>query len=419
MSGRKIRSILNLQILNFLCLFSGNGQSSADGKRIVNFQFKASQPVPTPTFAPTTFTTTTTTTSTQQANPSLATSLQPSDPNRDIIRSFEEKQRLLEEQIRILVARQREHEELIRHHQNLQEQLTNQKNEQQRQHLEEQRRRQRFEQEQQQIQRQQQEQQQIQRQQQAQAQAQVAQQPQAQALVAPQSSSSVSVQFIPSVQIGHTVGISVEQQPPFKDAIEFHPENPNFQKNIQRFQFRQFQQQQQRNNAVFGQAQQSQAPQQQALVQQVEVQQVPAASPLPTSLELPVRNAASFNQQVSVLPSTLELPQKQVQQFQQTQNILPSLTDIVAPSQTRPRVFRNDAQQTGNFGFNNNNNVQIQQHQVRAVDNSFDNQLFNQFLQHGINQRSTDDFRLISKILAYNHGTNQPQQNALFANNQG
>lgn len=319
----------------------------------------------------------------------------------------------MEEQIRILVQRQREHEEIIRHHQLLQEQLNQQKNEQQRIHLEEQRRRQRIEQEAQ-VQRQQQ---------QAQVQS---QQPQAQALVAPppQNSNSVSVQFIPSVQVGHTVGISVEQQPPFKDPIEFHPENPNIQKNIQRFQFRQFQQQQQRNNAVFGQSQQ-QLPQAQPLIQKVEVQQLtPVASPLPTSLELPVRNAAAFNQQVSnVLPTNLELPQKPVQQFQQfqqqTQNVLPPLTDIVAPSQTRPRVFRNDALQTGNFGFNNNNNVQIQQHQVRAVDNSFDNQLFNQFLQHGINTRSTEDFRLISKILAYNHGTNQQQQNVLFANNQG
>lgn len=371
----------------------------------MNLQFRAPQPVPTPTFAPSTFTTTTTTT-TQQATPSLATSLAPSDPNKEIIRSFEEKQRLLEEQIRILVARQREHEEIIRRHQYLQEQLNNQKNEQQRQHLEEQRRRQRVEQEQH-----------IQRQQQAQAQ--VSQQPQAQALIAPQSQQQLSVQFIPSVQIGHTVGISVEQQPPFKDAIEFHPENPNVQKTIQRFQFRQFQQQQQRNNAVFGQQQQQQQP----LIQKVEIQQIPAASPLSTSLELPVRNAPTFNQ-ASALPTTLELPQNQpLQQFQhQTpQNQLPALTDIIQPSQqTRPRVFRNDALQTGNFGFNNNNNnVQIQQHQVRALDNSFDNQLYNQFIQHGVNTRSSEDFRLISKILAYNHGTNQQQNNVLFPNNQG
>lgn len=369
-------------------------------------QFRAAQPVPTPTFAPSTFTTTTTTTTTQQATPSLATSLPPSDPNREIIRSFEEKQRLLEEQIRILVARQREHEEIIRRHQQLQEHLNNQKNEQQRQHLEEQRRRQRIEQEQQ-----------IQRQQQAQAQA--SQQPQAQALIAPPSpQSSNNVQFIPSVEIGHTVGISVEQQPPFKDAIEFHPENPNVQKTIQRFQFRQFQQQQQRNNAVFGQQQPQ--PQQQSLIQKVEVQQIPAASPLSTSLELPVRNAPAFNNQASILPTTLELPQKSIQQFQQQQtqqNQLPALTDIIPPSQTRPRVFRNDALQTGNFGFNNNN-VQIQQHQVRAFDNSFDNQLYNQLLQHGISTRSSEDFRLISKILAYNHGTSQQQNNnILFANN--
>jgi hypothetical protein len=224
--------------------------------------------------------------------------------------------------------------------------------------------------------------------------------------------------LIPSIPIGHTVGISVEQQPPFKDAIEFHPESPNLQKTIQRFQFRQFQQQQQRNNAAFTQPQQQQN--QQTIIQKVEVQQLPVASPLPTSLELPLRNVQSFSQnQVSALPTNLELPQKQFQQFS-NQNVLQPLADVIPPSQTRPRVFRNDALQTGNHGFNGGNNVFIQQQPLRQLDQSIDNQLFNQFLQHGISTRSAEDFRIISKILSYNHGTaDQNNQQLLFANTQG
>lgn len=380
-----------------------NTQSTADGKRIVNLQFRASQPESTQTF--------TTTTSTIRPT-SLASSLAPSDPSREIIKSFEDKQRLLEEQIRLLTARQREQDEIIRRHHLLQDQISRQKFEQQRIQFEEDQRQRQFE-DQRRRQRAEQEQQ-VQRQQIIQAQ--IAQQPQAQALIAPPSNTISNVQVIPSIPIGHTVGISVEQQPPFKDAIEFHPESPNLQKTIQRFQFRQFQQQQQRNNAAFTQPQQQQN--QQTIIQKVEVQQLPASS-LPTNLELPLRNAQTFNQ-ISSLPTTLELPQKQFQQFS-NQNVLQPLADVAAQSQTRPRVFRNDALQTGNHGFNtNNNNVFIQQQPLRSLDQSIDNQLFNQFLQHGISTRSAEDFRIISKILSYNHGTDPNiNQQLLFANTQG
>lgn len=389
-----------------------NAQSSVEGKRIVNLQFRASQPD---------FSTTTSTTIRSTSLLPVTSSLAPSDPSREIIKSFEEKQRLLEEQIRLLQARQREQDEIIRRHHLLQDQISRQKFEQQRiqyeeeqrqRQLEDQRRRQRAEQEQQ-----------VQRQQQIQAQ--ISQQPQAQALIAPPSQTSTSVQLVPSIPIGHTVGISVEQQPPFKDAIEFHPESPNLQKTIQRFHFRQFQQQQQRNSAAFNQQQPQNQQNQQTIIQKVEVQQLPVASQLPTSLELPLRNAQAFNQQqqqqqVSALPTTLELPQKQFQQFSSNQNVLQPLTDIVPQAQTRPRVFRNDALQTGNHGFNNHNNVFIQQQPLRQLDQSIDNQLFNQFLQHGISTRSAEDFRIISKILSYNHGTDSNvNQQLLFANTQG
>ena len=357
-------------------------------KKIINMEFKASQPVPNPTTAPTSAPISTTTTS--QANQLL-------------FNNFEFKQRQLEEQIRFLQARQREQDEIIRRHQLLQD---HQNRQQQFENLriqfdEEQRKRQRFEEEQRQRQRFDQEQQFLIRQQQSQA----LQQPQTQALQAP-SAPSPNVQFIPSIPVGHTVGISVEQQLPFKGPTEFNPDKPEFQKTFaqhqQQFQLRQFQNQQggfqqQQRNQGFGQQQ----PNAQPLVQQVEVRQIPVASPLPTNLELPVRQHSNFVQ-FSPLPTNLELPQKPFQTFNSAPlAVLPSITEIAPQGQQRTRVFRNDASQTGNFGFNN---VQIQQQQIDPINYSIDNQLQTLLRQSGINTRSTDDFRIISKILALNHG---------------
>ncbi|CRK89958.1 CLUMA_CG003686, isoform A [Clunio marinus] len=370
-----------------ISLFKNPQQSVDNSKRIINMEFKPSQQIPSvpPTVAPAT---------TIQA-PLIGSS------NQQLLNVFEQKQRQLEEQIRFLQARQREQEEIIRRHhllqeqqnrQNLIEQQRNRFEEQRLRFLEEQRQRQRFEQEQNFLLRQQQ------------------QQAQAQPLQAPQSP---NVQFIPSIPLGHTVGISVEQQLPFKGPSEFNPDRPELQKQFsqqqqQQFQLRQFQQQQfqqQQRNAGFNQQQQSNA---QPLIQKHEVQQLNDVSRLPTNLELPVRQPQNFAQ-FTPLPGNLELPQKQFQTFNSAPlSVLPSITDVAPQSPSRTRVFRNDASQTGNFG-----NFQIQQQQLNPVDSSLDRQLQDFFLQSGINTRSAEDFRIISKVLALNHGV---PNNLLFTN---
>lgn len=380
---------INGQPNKVISLFK-NQQSQVSDKKIFNMQFKASQPIPSPTTAP-------------------VTTVQASTANSNLqqLSNFELKQRQLEEQIRFLQVRQREQDEIIRRHQLLQDQQNRQQQQrnrfdeeqQQRNRFEEeQRQRQRFEEEQRQRQRFDQEQAFVLRQQQ---QAQQVQQPQTQALIAPPS--SVNVQFIPSIPVGHTVGISVEQQLPFKGPSEFNPDNPDLQKSFQQlqqnFQFRQFQQQQQRN-AAFNQQQ----PVAQALIQKQEVQQLPTFTQLTTNLELPVRNPSNFIQ-FSPLPTNLELPQKPFQTFNSAPlAVLPSITEVAPQGQGRTRVFRQDASQTGNFGFNNNQNFQFQQQQINPVESTLDNQLQNLFHQSGISTRSTEDIGIISKILSLNHG---------------
>lgn len=374
-----VQQDINGQPNKVISLFK-NQQSQVNDKKVVNLQFKASQPIPSPTTAPVTTVEFSTTNS-----------------NLQQLSNFELKQRQLEEQIRFLQARQREQDEIIRRHQLLQNQQ-NRQQQQINQFEEEQRQRQRFEEEQRQRQRFDQEQAFLLRQQQ---QAQQVQQPQTQALIAPPS--SVNVQFIPSISAGHTVGISVEQQLPFKGPSEFNPDNPDLQKSFQQlqqnFQFRQFQQQQQRN-AAFNQQQ----PIAQALIQKQEVQQLPTFTQLTTNLELPVRNPSNFIQ-FSPLPTNFELPQKPFQTFNSAPlAVLPSITEVAPQGQGRTRVFRQDASETGNFGFNNNQNFQFQQQQINPVESTLDNQLQNLFHQSGISTRSTEDFGIISKILSLNHG---------------
>lgn len=371
-----------------------NPQQSESSKKIINTEFRASQSVSSvvPTLPP----------STTIQLPKTTPSQDFQSPNQQLLSSFELKQRQLEEQIRFLQARQREQDDIIRRHQLLQDQQNRQISfEQQRLRFEEEQRlRQRFEEEQRQRERFQQEQNFLLRQQQSQA----VQQPQTQPLQAP-TPSTPNVQFIPSIPVSHTVGISVEQQLPFKGPVEFNPDNPELQKTFnqqkQNFQFRQqfqnpFQLQQQSRNAGFGQ---QQLPQAQPLIQQQEVRQIQGISPLPVNLELPVRQPQAFNQ-FTPLPTNLELPQKQFQTFNSAPlSVLPSITEIAPQGDQRTRVFRNDASQTGNFGTFN-----IQQQQIDPVNFSIDNQLQTLLRQSGINTRSTDDFGIISKILSLNHG---------------
>lgn len=402
-----VQQDVNGQSKKVIQLFKNPQENDVNSKRIINMEFKPSQPVPTiaPTLAP-----------------STTIQVPKESPNQQLLTAFEEKQRQLEDQIRFLQARQREQDEIIRRHQLLQEQHNRQNfAEQQRSRFEdEQRQRQQFDEDQRQRQRFEQEQKFLLRQQQANA----IQQPQAQALQAPPSPSA-NVQFIPSIPIGHTVGISVEQRLPFKGPFEFNTDRPELQKTFsqfqQQFQHRQFQRQQQpfqplQQQQIFQQQprnsgfnlQQSNQP----LIQQHEVQQITA---LPTTQELPVRQPQNFVQ-FSQLPTNLELPQKPFQTFNsQPLAVLPSITELVPQTQPRTRVFRQDASQTGNFGFNDFGNFQIQQQQLNPVDTSLDGQIQNIFHQSGINQRSAEDFRIISKILSSNHGVG----NNVFLTNSG
>ncbi|KAG5671780.1 hypothetical protein PVAND_001957 [Polypedilum vanderplanki] len=344
-----VQQDINGQPKNVISLF----KNPQNDKKIVNMEFRPSQPLSSSdTTAAPTLATIASTTSNQVTSSSA--------PQQQLISVYEQKQRLLEEQIRILQLRQREQEEIIRRHQILEQQ------QQQRLRFEEEQRRQRFEQEQFVLRQQQQ----------------VVNQPQTAALVAPPSP-NVNVQFIPSIPLGHTVGISVEQQLPFKGPFEFNPDKPELQKPFsqrqQQFNFNQFQKQQQLQSPF---------------IQKQEVKQI---SQLPTNLELPVKVATEFNT-FSSLPTNLELPQKPFQTFNSAPlAVLPSLTDIIPQSEARNRVFRNDALQTGNFG----QNVEFQPQQIVPV---YDAQLQNLFAQSGINQRSAEDFRIISKVLALNHG---------------
>ena len=398
-----VQQDVNGQSKKVISLFKNPQENDVNQKRIFNMEFKASQPVPTvaPTLAP-----------------STTIQFQNENSNQQLLSAFELKQRQLEQQIRFLQARQREQDEIIRRHQLLQDQQSRQNFvEQQRSRFEdEQRQRQKYEEDQRQRQRYEQEQQILLRQQQAQA----LQQPQTQPLQAPPSPSA-NVQFIPSIPIGHTVGISVEQQLPFKGPFEFNTDRPENQKTFsqfqQQFQLRQFQRQQQpfqqQQQQIFQQQQRNSGfnlqQSAQPLIQQHEVQQ------LPTTQELPLRSAQNFIQ-FTQLPINLELPQKPFQTFNsQPLAVLPSITESDPQTQPRTRVFRQDASQTGNFGFNDFGNFQIQQQQLNPVDAALDNQLQNLFQQSGINTRSAEDFRIISKILSSNHGV----PNNVFLTNQG
>lgn len=387
-----------------------------ENKRIINMEFRASQALPNNEVT------------TQSPQAPLTTLKLPNvsqipQEQQKLISIYEQKQRQLEEQIKLLQARQREQEEFIRRHQILEQRLK----------YEEQQRRQH-------------EQQQFAFRQQSQIQS--VPQPQAAALIAPPSPLS-NVQFIQSIPVGHTVGISVEQQLPFKGPIEFNPDKPDAQKPIsqrqQQFQLKQFQKQQQvlQNNQGFIQTIPS--------VQKHEVKEL-GSSQLPTNLELPVKaardfntfsqvtshelelptkSAANFNPFVQLtnlefplrplkefniftpLPTSLEVPQKPFQTFNSAPlSVLPSLIDVVPQSEARNRVFRNDALQTGNFG-GFHPSIQIQQQQILPIDGTFDIQLQNLLSQSGITSRTAEDFGLISKVLSLNHGV---PNNLLFNN---
>ena len=424
-------------------------------------------------------------------------SFRTNQPNQQqFLSAYEEKQRQLEHQILFLQAKQREQEELIRRHNLLQEQQNRQQFIDQRLRLQQNEQENFFrQQQQQQLQQQQnfqsnqQQQQNFQSNQQQQFRSnqqnfdsnqqnfqsnqqnfdsnqqnfQSNQQnfinpPKNQVLQAPPTTNNI--QFIESVPVGHTVGISVEQQLPFKGPVEFNPDNPDRQKTFtqlqQQYQHKQQQKQSQNQQQIFQKANQQfnqnfnqqtnqqnqnfnnnnqqnqnfnqnfqnqgfqqnnqQQPSAQALIQKQEVQEFSFLPQLTLNQELPNRQAGAFIPQFTPLPTGLELPLRAYQTFNSSPlTVLPSLTDIAQPSEARNRVFRQDAGQTGNFGINDQQQQQInhqQQQQFNPNESALDSQLQNLLLQSGLSTRSAEDFRIISKVLALNHGV----PNNLFFN---
>jgi hypothetical protein len=202
--GENIEKVEDVKIQPAPLAYSFTVQQDINGlpKKVFPLFKNQNQVKVTPTVAPSTTVQATTTTVIQSQN-------------QQLLSSFEIKQRQLEEQIRLLQARQREQDEIIRRHQLLQEQQNRQQLLQEQQNRQQQQRNQ-FEEELRQRQRFEQEQAFLLRQQQAQQ----VQQPQQQALLAPPAPVT-NVQFIPSIPVGHTVGISVEQQLPFKGKVSF------------------------------------------------------------------------------------------------------------------------------------------------------------------------------------------------------
>ncbi|XP_062539794.1 alpha-protein kinase 1-like [Armigeres subalbatus] len=183
-----------------------------------------------------------------------------------------------------------------------------------------------------------------------------------------------AVQFIPSVTLpSKTVQISVEQQLPFKEAVNFQPTLS-------------------RNNDI-----------EQIKSLSQPVQQFPIIPPSPPQLSkqqlLPLKPFQSFNVNPAPVPLNIQGP-------------LP--VDQQLPQHQRNRVFRHESG-TGNFGFNQ----QFRASQPIPIGGfqplRSDNQLENLLVQSGITTRSAEDFNIITKVLALNHGIPQSSSQQMFA----
>lgn len=173
----------------------------------------------------------------------------------------------------------------------------------------------------------------------------------------------------------------MEQQLPFKEAVNFQsilPRNPDIE-------------------------------QIKSLSQPL--QQFPIIPPSPPQLSkqqlLPLKPFQSFN--VNPAPAPL--------------NIQPPLPiDQQLPLLQRTRVFRHESG-TGNFGFNQPANIPFRPSQpIPLVQQTGgfqhlrnDNQLQNLLVQSGITSRSAEDFNIITKVLALNHGIPQSSSQQMFA----
>ncbi|XP_038104003.1 transcription factor SPT20 homolog isoform X1 [Culex quinquefasciatus] len=200
---------------------------------------------------------------------------------------------------------------------------------------------------------------------------------------------SPAVQFIPSVSLpGKAIPISVEQQLPFKEPVNFQPNN------------------QAKPNTVVEQVKSISPP----------AQQFPIIPPSPPQLSkqqlLPLKPFQPFNVNPAPAPLPLQAP-------------LP--IDQQLPGLQRTRVFRHETG-TGNFGFSQalphqQSNAPFRPSQPIPLfqqNNGFtplrnDNQLQNLLVQSGITSRSAEDFNIITKVLALNHGIPQSSSQQMFA----
>uniref|UniRef100_A0A182RZ57 Uncharacterized protein n=1 Tax=Anopheles funestus TaxID=62324 RepID=A0A182RZ57_ANOFN len=195
-----------------------------------------------------------------------------------------------------------------------------------------------------------------------------------------------AVQFIPSVSLpgGKPIPISVEQQLPFKEAVDFQPQQP---------------------------PQQQQQVSQQGPKTTTSVEQVKAISQPPQLAReqaLPLKPFQPFNL-FPVLPPLLIGPNP----FDQQQ---------LPPLQQRNRVFRQEPV-TGNFGLNVGPPQQapfrpsqpLAFNGQTSVPLSDSQNLQNLLFQSGITSRSAEDFNIITKVLALNHGIPQASSQRMFA----
>ncbi|XP_058816373.1 alpha-protein kinase 1-like [Topomyia yanbarensis] len=295
------------------------------------------------------------------------------------LQKFEEEQRLFRQQ-----QQQLQHQQLKLQQQQplfkpfpVQQQPNNQQIQQQQQFQQQQHQQQQF---------QQQQHQQFQQQQQQQQQQQFQQQQQQPQFVQELPRNGPAVQFIPSISLpGKSIPISVEQQLPFKEPVEFQPVSLR--------------------NTFVEQVKSISPPS----------QQFPIIPPSPPQLSkqqlLPLKPFQPFN--VNPFPVPLA-----------NQAQLP--LDQQLPHLQRNRVFRHESD-TGNFGFNSQPQQQpnvpfrpSQQIPIIQLNGGFqplrnDNQLQNLLVQSGITSRSAEDFNIITKVLALNHGIPQSSSQLMFA----
>uniref|UniRef100_A0A336MIT2 CSON002166 protein n=1 Tax=Culicoides sonorensis TaxID=179676 RepID=A0A336MIT2_CULSO len=249
-----------------------------------------------------------------------------------------------------------------------------------------------------------------------------------------QQSRNSIVQVVPSIQLPHThtVAINVEQQLPIKPASDFQSRNVQSTNNFNQLQqFNQNQQTQTNNVQITKSTEQKFVPQISTVPQlpQKPPQNFlifqPSNAPLPPLVgpqqQLPIKPFQNFNSGSNFTPQ----PQRQTSSVQitQSQSLNPvHSADIVAQQLVKNRVFRNDAAQTGNFGFNQaqnqqrNNNFRPSQ-PLSFQPSSVDQQnIQNLLLNSGVsfNQKSAEeDFNIITKVLALNHGIEPSQTNNL------